>query len=652
MEHPVILCGLGRVGGRVLDYLRAAGLPVVVVDTNCKPDDARLQGARLVAGDCRQQEVLERAGVATARGVLILTSDDLVNISATLMVRHLNPEVRIVVRFFNQNLISRLGKAVANVFGLSVSALTAPVLAVTALTGDSLGTFRLADGRRQVTEVQVGEHSPMCGQTLAEVAEQRRTLVLAHMPTAGKPCVLREIDPRARLAAGDHLVLCGEPRELAPLVGDVTDEGPPAVRWAGWLRRQTRVVRRALGEIDLLVQICTGLLLLVVLASTLVYRLGIMTDERQSLAGALFRTVSVMATGADMHESELQSDWQKVFVSVLRLAGAALIAAFTALFTNYLLRARLGGALEVRRIPDSGHIVVCGLGNVGFRVVEELLRYGERIVVIEQSRDGRFLATSRRLGVAVIMGDATVLEVLRQAHAATARAVVAATANELTNLEIALLARELNPRQRVVVRLSDTRLAETLREAANIRFALSVPALAAPAFMAALFGDRVQSVFLVAGRLLAVVELAVHADDPFLNGQSVRALSIDYRLLPVNVVQAERSLGPRSLQGRLMTGDRLIAIAVLSDLERLLRREKAPANWAVDVTAFPLPARPNVAQLLRLQRGSTAEEAERALDTLPVCVGTPLTRGQAEDLQALLERDRIASRLRALEGQV
>jgi len=47
------------------------------------------------------------------------------------------------------------------------------------------------------------------------------------------------------------------------------------------------------------------------------------------------------------------------------------------------------------------------------------------------------------------------------------------------NVEIALQTRELNPRQRVVVRLSDTHLAQTLREAANVRFALSIPTLAA-----------------------------------------------------------------------------------------------------------------------------------------------------------------------------
>src|SRR4051794_26882155 len=78
MEQPYLLCGLGHVGWRVFEYLRAANLPVVIIDTRCAPDDPRLEKARLVVGDCRRQEVLEQAGIASARGVLILTSDDLI----------------------------------------------------------------------------------------------------------------------------------------------------------------------------------------------------------------------------------------------------------------------------------------------------------------------------------------------------------------------------------------------------------------------------------------------------------------------------------------------------------------------------------------------------------------------------------------------
>ena len=217
-------------------------------------------------------------------------------------------------------------------------------------------------------------------------------------------------------------------------------------------------------------------------------------------------------------------------------------------------------------------MIVCGVGSVGFRAVEELLHLGDKVVGIERSADSAFVATARRLGVPVIVGDATVPEVLRQAHAATARAVIAATNRELVNLEIALLVREMNPHQRVVLLLVDPQLAQTVREAAAVRLAVSIPALAAPAFVAALFGDRVRSVFLVEGKLLAVVDLAVPADDAFLAGRTVPELAIDYQLMPLRVQGAGQQTRP--LDARLTVGDRLTAILALADLQRLLQRER------------------------------------------------------------------------------
>ena len=650
MDQPFILCGLGRVGWRVLEYLRAAGLSVVAVDTDCDPGDPRLAKVRLVKGDCRNREVLEQAGVRTARGVLILTSDDLINISAALTVRHLSPEVRVVVRAFNQNLIARLGKAVRNVFPLSVSGLAAPLLALTALTGEALGTLGLEEDRHQITEAVVRPGSKVRGLTLGEVAERYRVQVVAYLPASGPERFLLEVDPSARLAARDRLVVCGDPLDLAQLLAQLQEETLPHLLWAGWLRRSGRTFLRTFTEVELPVKICTAVLLFVMVSSTLVYRLGIMTTGDKTWADAFYRTISVMATGADMHEQELFAWWQKVFVGFLRVAGAALIAAFTAIVSNYLIRARLGMALELRRVPDGGHIVVCGLGNIGFRVVEELRRHDQPVVVIERAQDSRFLATARRQGVAVIIGDATVMEVLRQANVPAARAVVAATDNELGNLEVALLARELNASLRVVVRLTDDYLAQTLREAADVRYAVSIPALAAPAFLAALFGDRVPSVFMIRGRLLAAIDVSVQADDTFLLGQSLRALAIDHGLMPVAVTRGERPLPAPLLEQRLAAGDHLTAIATLGDLERLLRREPVPHDWAVDVTAVPDAARPHVVQLLGERQGLSAEAAAEALNRLPACVGNGLTRGQAEDLFIQLLRQNVGARPRQMAG--
>jgi Trk K+ transport system NAD-binding subunit len=656
MDQPVILCGLGRLGRRVLEYLRAADMSAVVIDRKCDPADPLLQGVRVLAGDFRKADVLESAGIRQARGVLILTSDDLVNISTTLMARHLNPKVRIVVRMFNQNLIPRLGKVLQNVFALSVSGMTAPLVALTALSGEALGAFSLDDGVRQVAEIQVSDQSPLAGLTLSQAAENHHLLIVARTPkedstaTRGKDRFWHELDANSKLMPGDQLVVCGEPHHLAPFMGN-EETTLPQVRWANWLKRNWRVLWRTLSEVDVPVKVTTATLVGVVVASTLVYFLGDF-GSRKNLSDSLFRTVSIIATGSDMHEEELVKGWQKVFVSVLRIAGAVLTAVFTAIITNYFLRARLGGALEVRRIPDAGHIVVCGLGNVGYRVVEHLLEYEERVVVIEQQRDSRFLATARRLGVPVIVGDATVIQVLRQAHAATARAVVASTDNDLVNLEIGLLARELNPRQRVVVRLFDPNLAQTLREAANIRLALSIPTLAAPAFVAALFGDRVPTIFLVCGHLLAVEEIAVRPEDSMLIGQTVRAVAIDYNLLPVGLAGANGFSTSQPADQILRAGDRLTIIAALPHLERLMRRELAPADWKVDVTAFPPAARTKLAQLLWERQSVTAQMADGALDHLPLCLGTKLTRGQAHDLLARLRQDGVSAQAEKLAAAV
>src|SRR5262249_29985450 len=178
-----------------------------------------------------------------------------------------------------------------------------------------------------------------------------------------------------------------------------------------------------------------------------------------------------------------------------------------------------------------------------------------------------FIATARRLGAAVMVGDASIIEVLRQAHAGTARAVVAATNNDMTNLEVALLVRELNPEQRVVLLLNDPQFAHMLREAAAIHFAFSVPALAAPAFLAGLFGDRVASVFMLRERLFAVIDLVVGENDP-LAGHAVRAVAIDYQLLPVEHLRGDGAPSRPVLAGRLGAGDRLVGVIALGDLAR------------------------------------------------------------------------------------
>jgi Trk K+ transport system NAD-binding subunit len=643
MIEKVIVCGLGRIGWRVLDYLRETGLGITAIDTKCSPKDRRLHGTRLVQGDCRRHEVLEAAGAADVQGVLILTNDDLVNISTAIEVRRLNPSCRIVLRLFNENLIGRLGKTLANVFALSTSNLSAPLFALSAVSGHALGQVRLGpkpQDLRLIAGLEVAADSPYSGQTLKDAAGRTDVSVLGFLSDQQEQPLVLNGDANRILRTGDQLILAGTPDKVESLLQGQRSE-LQNVLWAGWPRRTARMIGRTLREVDLPVKVCTGVLLLVVVTSTFILNFGV--NKYRNWADAFFRTISLMATGSDMHQEDFDQNWQKVFASVLRISGAALTAAFTAIVTNYLLRARLAGALEIRRIPESGHVVVCGLGNIGFRVVETLVGLGRRVVVIEETRDNRFVATVRRLGVPVLIGDATVSQVLEQARVARAHAIIATTSHDLINLEVALLARELNAQLRVILHLQDPNMAEGLQEAANVLVALSIPSLSAPAFVVALFGDRVQSVFLVGKKLLAALDLVVPSGDPLLSDQPLGAVTVDYGLAPLAVLSPDGvNLGTARDQ-LLKAGSRLIALMDLADLERLVRRHRAPRSYRVEMTNSPEIAWEELGRLVP-QTARRSDGPGEAVDQF-VCLAQELTKGQAEILADNLQKMGVSARI-------
>jgi voltage-gated potassium channel len=128
----------------------------------------------------------------------------------------------------------------------------------------------------------------------------------------------------------------------------------------------------------------------------------------------------------------------------------------------------------------SGHVVVCGVGHVGYRVIEELTSLGEDVVAIEQTEEDSFVDVVREKGVPVHVGDARRDELLEKVGIRRAKAVVCATSNDLANLEIALDAKRMNPGVRVVMRMFDQRLAGKVGGALGLDQSFSTSALAAP----------------------------------------------------------------------------------------------------------------------------------------------------------------------------
>src|SRR5262249_53207793 len=160
-------------------------------------------------------------------------------------------------------------------------------------------------------------------------------LVAVALVRGGQPRFLLEVSPGEVLEAGDDLVLYGEPGAMRPLLASDADA---ELRYVGAVRRLGRVAYRTLAELDLAVLICTVVVVAVVALSTAVLRLSV---DNYSVPKAFLRAVGIMASGAALGEDDFSdAPGTQVYVSVLRIIGAVLMAAFTAIVTNYLLRAR------------------------------------------------------------------------------------------------------------------------------------------------------------------------------------------------------------------------------------------------------------------------------------------------------------------------
>ncbi len=228
------------------------------------------------------------------------------------------------------------------------------------------------------------------------------------------------------------------------------------------------------------------------------------------LLDSLYFVITIMTTVGFGDISLLHSPpLVKIFGIVLMFVGTACLAALLGIITDYLVKANLNEALGLRRRKMKDHIIVCGLGNVGYRVVQWLYNIDEKVIAIEKNEDAKFVRTVRSLKVPVVIGDMSVPGTLDRAFIGDAKCLIAATAKDLLNIETALNARAVNKDIRLVLRVFDTNLAEKLQTGMDIDIALSTSALSAPAFAMAAVNPSVVGSFYVADDLMLNLEIRI-----------------------------------------------------------------------------------------------------------------------------------------------
>lgn len=214
----------------------------------------------------------------------------------------------------------------------------------------------------------------------------------------------------------------------------------------------------------------------------------------------------------------------------------------------------------------SDHVVVCGIGRVGYRVVLQLLDAGYEVVAVEIDPSSEFVPVVARLKVPLIVGDARDPDVLRNAGLLRARGLIAAINDDLKNIEIALTARRRREGVPTVLRIFNRALDTNLERSFGRNSAFSSSALAAPTFAAAAVSREIVHVLSLAEGMLGLSEVTV-ASESKISGFA-RALEEHYS---VRVIRHRDSAGRprrRGFMSRVEAGDVVLLLGTLGALER------------------------------------------------------------------------------------
>jgi voltage-gated potassium channel len=189
--------------------------------------------------------------------------------------------------------------------------------------------------------------------------------------------------------------------------------------------------------------------------------LGFMWIESWDPLDALYMTVITLST-VGYQEVHPLSPTGRLFAVFLIGGGVATLGYSFGALAQWITEAPIQRQ-ERRTRRMKNHVIVCGYGRMGQRVVTGLQRHGNEICVIEESTP--LVEEAGRQGVGAIQGDATAEETLERAGVRSAAAIVALLPSDADNLSITMTATALRPAIRVIARSEEERSRANLERA-------------------------------------------------------------------------------------------------------------------------------------------------------------------------------------------
>jgi voltage-gated potassium channel Kch len=174
-SYPVVVAGFGRFGQVVTRVLNGLGIHATLIDHDPNQIElVRRFGSKAYYGDATRLDVLEKAGVARARLLVVAIDDNVAALRLTREVRKRYPALKVIARAHGRSdAFEYLDMGVPAVREMFGSALDGAELALRALDFGPVAARRVVTRFRRHDEEMLAEQAPHRGEIKQLIAMQQ-----------------------------------------------------------------------------------------------------------------------------------------------------------------------------------------------------------------------------------------------------------------------------------------------------------------------------------------------------------------------------------------------------------------------------------------------------------------------------------------------
>ncbi len=171
-------------------------------------------GIPVIQDDASRDPILKAAGVQKARSIILCTQNDNLNLQIALKARTMNPNIRVILRIFDDEFAQSLQKQFGFI-ALSATGMAAPVFAASAANIDITPPLTIEGQPHSLARIKIPNKSNLCGKTVEQIENQYQISIVLINRTGQK-----QFHPSGEMPVNenDDIVVLGAPEQISLLI--------------------------------------------------------------------------------------------------------------------------------------------------------------------------------------------------------------------------------------------------------------------------------------------------------------------------------------------------------------------------------------------------------------------------------------------------